>query len=214
MIYVKVPAGAFSDNSEIGLSRPFKAPTPPDSLPYTGIFFEIIPPGSQPNLPVNLEVRYSEDVVKGMNEDELNLLNTKDWSPVDRESISSTENLYVTKFSEFTSDTTTYALCEYYNVKAKELLPSSYVYFAPNPVKNTNVAYLFFYINPSKQIPKEVILKIYDISGDLVEIKRIKNPSPGINKVEWNVVQIPRGIYIFRVQAGGEEVIKKIAVIK
>jgi len=214
VIYVKVPAGAFSDNSEIGISRPFTAPTPPDSLPYTGIFFEIIPPGSQPNVPVTFEVRYSEDVVQGMNEDELNLLNTNDWSPVDRESVSSTENVYRTRFSTFASDTTTYALCEYYNVKAKELLPSSYVYFAPNPVKNTNTAYLFFYLNPAKQTPREVIIKIYDISGDLVEIKRIRNPLPGINKVKWNIVQIPRGIYIFRVQAGGEEVIKKIAVIK
>ncbi len=216
IINIKVPANAFPDGSKIGISRPFDAPQPPDTieLSYTGIFFEIIPPDTQPSVPVLLKITYPEEYVEGMNEDELNLLNTKDYSVMPRKSVSSIDNIYTAEIDSFDSTATTYILAEYYDVKSKDLLPESYVYFAPNPVKNTNTATLFFYLNPVKKLPSQVLIKIYDISGDMVEMKTIKNPKPGLNKFIWNVVPIPRGIYIFKIQADTDVIIKKLAVIK
>ncbi|MEM5867661.1 MAG: Ig-like domain-containing protein [Candidatus Aenigmatarchaeota archaeon] len=214
ILHFAVPLNAISDTSKIGISRPFNIPSVPDSIPYTGIFFEIISHTSL-NAPITLKITYPEEFVSGMNEDELNLVNAYNWKVHERDTVLPIENIYKTHFDGFEKDTNIYIFGEEYTTKAKELLPFEKVYFAPNPVKDEDGTTLFFYLNTvKKKLPKEVIIKIYDISGDLIEIKRIKNPMRGINKVWWNTRNIPRGIYIFNVSAGNESVTKKVGVIK
>ncbi|MBU1523950.1 MAG: T9SS type A sorting domain-containing protein, partial [Candidatus Omnitrophica bacterium] len=65
----------------------------------------------------------------------------------------------------------------------------------------------------------EVLIKIYDIAGELVKEIHPSQRSQGVNTVEWNMEnnggrRIASGIYIvmIRVKAEGKEEIKKFKV--
>lgn len=94
-----------------------------------------------------------------------------------------------------------------------EFLPASRAYNWPNPVYDGKT-FIRYFVNENATVQ----IKVYDLSGELVEEFR----GPGIggfdNEVEWNVSKVQSGIYFGRIEAesGGQRgvAIIKIAVVK
>lgn len=100
------------------------------------------------------------------------------------------------------------------------LLPEKQVYSAPNPARNKNNVTLYFQLNvkTEAELPSDVKIEIYDVAGDIVKIIELSKTQgdfhSGINTYPWDIKSVPRGLYLYKVIAGNEQVISKIAIIK
>jgi hypothetical protein len=74
--------------------------------------------------------------------------------------------------------------------------------------------------NPSTrinyQIAKDdfVTLKVYDIIGNEVAVLINKEQPAGKHSVDFNAAKLPSGVYLYRLQAGGSIITKKMTLIK
>jgi len=95
-----------------------------------------------------------------------------------------------------------------------EKLPKDKVYNWPNPVYDTKT-YIRYYINGA---PSEVVVKILDLSGELVVSLPSKAVANADNEVVWDVSTVQSGVYYGVIEAtidGAKETkIIKIAVVK
>ncbi len=74
-----------------------------------------------------------------------------------------------------------------------------------NPVTNINFS-----------IPKAGLtsIRIYDINGRLITTLLEEHLSPGSYKTDWNAVEMPSGIYIYRIESGSFTQSRKMILIK
>lgn len=94
-----------------------------------------------------------------------------------------------------------------------QLLPEGTVYNWPNP-NQENYTFIRYYLSDQAQ----VIIKIYDLAGDLVEeLPASENPGTA-NEVRWDLADVQSGVYLARIEAknGSTEEVRfiKIAVVK
>jgi hypothetical protein len=59
-----------------------------------------------------------------------------------------------------------------------------------------------------------VIISIYDINGHLVEMLENTTRQPGKYSVTWDASNISSGVYLYRLQAGGFQQVKKCLLVK
>ncbi|MFC1552292.1 T9SS type A sorting domain-containing protein [Candidatus Latescibacterota bacterium] len=66
------------------------------------------------------------------------------------------------------------------------------------------------------EIPEQcnVKLKIYTISGQLVETLIDETVSPGIHSVKWNPTEISSGLYIYEMEAGNKKYVNRMLLLK
>jgi len=98
-------------------------------------------------------------------------------------------------------------------IEVKSLLPARRAYNWPNPNKE-NYTFIRYWLARSARVR----IKIYDVSGDLVqEIAGTGFPQTD-NEVRWNLQSVQSGIYFARIEAeaSGERAVRiiKIAVVK
>jgi hypothetical protein len=85
----------------------------------------------------------------------------------------------------------------------------------PNPFnKLTAISYQIPSSNPASRIPHHVSLRIYDITGRLVEILVEKPHKPGVYQVKWDGKNKASGIYFYRLDAGNFIDTKKMIHLK
>ncbi len=212
---LSVPAGALPQGEKIGLSMPMTRPEIPADLPYTGYFLQLIGPVTLQQ-PVALQLKYKTTDVVGMNEDMLKAVRTSDFAVVGEAHPDARLHELTVHLTGSLTDTTNLAFVEkYVALDSLALLPKANVFMAPSPIRDVQRATLTFYLNDQagQPLPDQVTVEIYDISGDPVA-SWVVTPTPGLNRVTWDVTRVPRGLYIFRVKAGAEEVVKRVAVIK
>ncbi|MBU0713373.1 T9SS type A sorting domain-containing protein [bacterium] len=91
-----------------------------------------------------------------------------------------------------------------------EELPTEFYLFTnyPNPF---NAATTIRYEIPETS---PVIILIYDINGRLVEVLENTNRQPGKYSVTWNASNVSSGVYLYRLQAGGFQQVKKCLLVK
>ena len=83
----------------------------------------------------------------------------------------------------------------------------------PNPARaGTTIRFVLAF-------PAEVRIDVYDIAGRRVRTLRDEEYLPGEYEVPWDLrnedgLGVASGIYLYRLQAGGESITKKLAVIK
>ncbi len=74
--------------------------------------------------------------------------------------------------------------------------------------------------NPTTQIKYalpvagRVVIEVYNTPGQLVSRLVDSNLNAGIHEVAFNAVELPSGIYLYRIQAGGFYAVKKMVLIK
>ncbi len=212
---VEVPAGALNGSARVGLSMPFTKPQPSGDDPFTGYFIEVIGPATLAR-PVSLTLKYSEADVEGMNEDMLRAVDLR-GEIVGEAQPNAAANEVTVKLSGSLADTTVLLFVErYVALDTLALLPRANVFVAPSPVRNVRYATITFFLNPTpdKPLPDQVTVEVYDIAGDPVAQWVLENVQAGLNQVRWDVSRVPRGVYIFRVKAGDEQVVKRVAVVK
>jgi len=78
----------------------------------------------------------------------------------------------------------------------------------PNPF---NVATTIRYEIPETS---PVILSIYDINGRLVEMLENTTRQPGKYSVIWNASNVSSGVYLYRIQSGGFQQVRKCLLVK
>ncbi len=86
----------------------------------------------------------------------------------------------------------------------------------PNPFNNTGTN-IFYQVSGNGPVP--VNLKIYNIAGQLVRTVVSENKAPGYYRASWNGIadngqKVSAGIYLYRLQAGGKSLTKKMVLIK
>ena len=96
---------------------------------------------------------------------------------------------------------------------AGDLMPKASVYNYPNPTRGENTT-----IRYSLGQEAEVEIRIYDLSGDLVDEFSGTGYAHTENEVDWGLAGVASGVYICRVEARGsgstQTVFCKIAVVK
>jgi hypothetical protein len=95
-----------------------------------------------------------------------------------------------------------------------DFFPADKVYNYPNPVYN-GTTFIRYFVNSNSRVN----IKIFDLSGALVEEFNSDAPGGFDSETEWNVSNIQSGVYLARVEAssssGNKEVnFIKIAVVK
>lgn len=101
-----------------------------------------------------------------------------------------------------------------------EIPPEYRVYTYPNPYnKKTATDQLSLKIGIPAGSNRDVKVKIFNIAGELVREISAANKAPGYHDVIWDRKndggqEVASGVYIAQVEAGGEEKIIKIAIIK
>jgi len=94
-----------------------------------------------------------------------------------------------------------------------ELMPARMVYNYPNPTEGTSTTIRYFLRDAA-----EVVIRIYDMSGELV--REMSGPGAAAleNEVTWDISNVQSGVYLARVMAKSatetNAVIIKIAVVK
>lgn len=65
-------------------------------------------------------------------------------------------------------------------------------------------------------LPEEgkVSLSIYDLSGRLVETLVNRDLSIGVHAVHWSAAGLPSGLYVARLEAGGQVMMRKMMMVK
>jgi hypothetical protein len=78
----------------------------------------------------------------------------------------------------------------------------------PNPFNPTTII--------KYNIPQtsNVVLTIYNLNGQVVDVPVNQKQKPGSYQIEWNASQLASGIYIYKLQAGKFEAEKKCLLIK
>ncbi|MCD6440601.1 MAG: T9SS type A sorting domain-containing protein [Candidatus Marinimicrobia bacterium] len=95
----------------------------------------------------------------------------------------------------------------------------------PEPVDEVPTEFCLFpnYPNPFNavttiryEIPKTspVVLSIYDINGRLVKMMENTTRLPGKYSVTWDASSVSSGVYLYRIQAGGFQQVKKCLLVK
>lgn len=93
------------------------------------------------------------------------------------------------------------------------------------PAHNTPVSFRLFqnYPNPfnpstdiSYQLPARsfVTLRVYHILGEKLRTLVSMGQSPGVHSVAFNAVNLPSGVYFYRIQAGNYTATKKLMLVK
>jgi len=78
----------------------------------------------------------------------------------------------------------------------------------PNPAgRNTTIKY---------QLPKSspVRLRVYNIAGQLVEQRDLGTQAPGYYSVKWDASGVANGVYLYKLNAGSFQSVKKMTVLK
>lgn len=78
----------------------------------------------------------------------------------------------------------------------------------PNPFNSTSV------IKYSIPISSQVILKIFNALGEELETLVNEVKRAGIYEIDWNAVNLPSGVYFYRLQAGGFASTRKMILLK
>ena len=78
----------------------------------------------------------------------------------------------------------------------------------PNPFDQRTV------INYALRRETEVSLEVYNIKGQLVETLFEGTQQPGDHTIEWDCVDMPSGMYFFKMKAGDEECIRKMILLR
>ncbi|MEJ2635754.1 MAG: T9SS type A sorting domain-containing protein [Calditrichia bacterium] len=79
----------------------------------------------------------------------------------------------------------------------------------PNPFNSST--FIGYYL----PVESHVNIKIFDISGRLVDIIEDRNQTPGRHTARWNPNTVGSGVYFYRIQFGnGKSLIKKCLLIK
>ncbi len=74
--------------------------------------------------------------------------------------------------------------------------------------------------NPTTQIsfalpkPENVIIEVYNIMGQHVEIVLNKHMKAGNHEVEFNAANLSSGVYMYRIEAGEFQDVKKMILLK
>ena len=82
------------------------------------------------------------------------------------------------------------------------------VQISPNP---SNSSFQFKYVLP---MPAKVRLQIYNIAGRLISTLTDRRQEAGDYSVRFDGSALPSGIYLLRLEAGGEVAVGKIAILK
>lgn len=95
---------------------------------------------------------------------------------------------------------------------AEGFLPEAEVYNYPNPA--SDITYFRYYVDRQA----DVNVKIYDMSGELVDKLKSSTPRGGVNEVPWNCSEFASGVYFARLEASSpgvkKDVIVKVALVK
>ena len=95
---------------------------------------------------------------------------------------------------------------------AEGFLPEAEVYNYPNPA--TDMTCFRYYVDRQA----EVNIKIFDMSGELVDELKGSSPRGGVNEVSWDCSEFASGVYFARLEASSPDikknVIVKVALIK
>ena len=95
----------------------------------------------------------------------------------------------------------------------KRLMPKKLVYNYPNPTEGNSTT-----IRYTLNSPAQVKIKIYDLTGELVDELQGTGFGQAENEVVWRLENIESGVYLARVEADGngnkDAAIIKIAVVK
>ena len=78
----------------------------------------------------------------------------------------------------------------------------------PNPFDQRTV------INYALRRETEVSLEVYNIKGQLVETLFEGTQQPGDHTIEWDCVDMPSGMYFFKMKTGDEECIRKMILLR
>ncbi|MCH7760613.1 SBBP repeat-containing protein [candidate division TA06 bacterium] len=85
----------------------------------------------------------------------------------------------------------------------------------PNPFHHSTVIrYQIPSTNPESRITNHISLRIYDLTGRLVETLVDERQEPGVYQVQWEGKDQPTGIYFYRLQTGDFTTTKKLTLIK
>ncbi len=60
----------------------------------------------------------------------------------------------------------------------------------------------------------DVRIKVYNILGETVLIRQLKNMSPGFHRLKLNAASWPAGIYFYRISAENRSIVKKMVLVK
>jgi subtilisin family serine protease len=91
-----------------------------------------------------------------------------------------------------------------------EEVPTEFCLF-PNYPNPFNAATTIRYEIPEAS---PVIISIYDINGHLVEMLENTTRQPGKYSVTWDASSVSSGVYMYRIQAGGFQQVKKCLLVK
>ena len=97
----------------------------------------------------------------------------------------------------------------------EEELPESYTLFQnyPNPFNpTTNIRF-------SLPANSSVTLRVYDVTGRLVQTLVAGTMTAGTHEVQWtgqgqNGMQVASGVYLYRLEAGGQIITRRMVLVK
>jgi len=78
----------------------------------------------------------------------------------------------------------------------------------PNPFNPTTT------IRYSVPIASKVILKIYNLKGQVIDRLVDQNQEPGVHSVCWDARNISSGVYYYQIQIGSFQQVKKMILLK
>ncbi len=66
------------------------------------------------------------------------------------------------------------------------------------------------------QVPKseQVKIEIYNILGQKIETLLNKQKSAGLNKIEFKSKDLPSGVYLYRIEAGKHQDVRKMILLR
>ena len=79
---------------------------------------------------------------------------------------------------------------------------------SPNPVKETAA------ISFQLAAPSHTTLKVYDVTGRIVEILVDEELTPGVYSATWNRKETASGVYFYRLSSNGKTLTRKMTVIR
>ncbi|MDI6839473.1 MAG: T9SS type A sorting domain-containing protein, partial [bacterium] len=88
--------------------------------------------------------------------------------------------------------------------KINEVLLQSY----PNPLTQFTV------INYQLPVKSKVLLRVYNISGQLIRVLVNETKEAGYYSISWNSKGISAGIYFLKLEAGGKVINEKLVLVK
>jgi hypothetical protein len=59
-----------------------------------------------------------------------------------------------------------------------------------------------------------VSLKVFDIAGRELATLENSHRTAGIHRVDWNTAGVPKGVYFYRLVAGGQVISKSIPLVR